>query len=235
METFINEFKKTSYYRNLFISNNNILAIYLMGSRCAGLQDEISDYDITIITLNGEYIDFSKWEYLRYKTRKVHWYAHSLEALFNLSHKNVLRYLGLILFRNMHEKSNLIIYENNEYRELLQKFFKIKNQVSDLNIYQLFELYKEDIDNILKEGRVADNYKGKYLYHLCAASYYITGETLNTEFLKKVKRIKSLPISVQQEALLIERLQIYKNYIEQHPIDVLSEIKILSKELIPHE
>ena len=67
---FIEAFKNTIYYQRLFETCENILGIFILGSRSTGLIDEKSDYDLVILTLNGNYIDSSRYEYLLYKNKQ---------------------------------------------------------------------------------------------------------------------------------------------------------------------
>jgi predicted nucleotidyltransferase len=74
LNTFINDFKQSNYYKQIYTENesNTVLGIYLVGSTCMGLDDDNSDYDITVLTLKGDYIDKSEEFHLRYKGKKVH-------------------------------------------------------------------------------------------------------------------------------------------------------------------
>jgi predicted nucleotidyltransferase len=74
IQTFIKEFKQTRYYDQIFTRKDpkNILGIYLVGSTCMDLDDESSDYDITVLTLDNEYINVSEELVLKYKGKKVH-------------------------------------------------------------------------------------------------------------------------------------------------------------------
>jgi predicted nucleotidyltransferase len=74
ISSFIKEFKQTKYYNQIFAENDskNILGIYLVGSTCMGLDDQDSDYDITVLTLNGDYVGALEEFHLCYKGKKVH-------------------------------------------------------------------------------------------------------------------------------------------------------------------
>jgi predicted nucleotidyltransferase len=71
MDTFINDFKKTTYYEQL-ISDEKIVGIFIVGSRCMGTASANSDYDLQILTTADKYVDVSDEKFLHYKGSKVH-------------------------------------------------------------------------------------------------------------------------------------------------------------------
>lgn len=227
---FINAFKKTSYYQELF-NNYEIVCMFLLGSRCVGIIDEISDYDIAIITLNGDYIDISKDKYLTYKGVKVHWYFRPIKEIFSAKN-NHLDLLCSIQLRNV--RDDLIIYENPNYKSLLSRLCKVKNKLSTLGIYRLFEVELNYINDILSTGEILEKHYRKTLYHLCTSSYYLLEEEINKDFLRELKRIKEQPVSDEYKQLAIKRLKLYKDYIEAHPIDFKIASENLLKELLPY-
>ncbi len=233
MIAFINAFKNTSYYQSLFNHHNEILGIYILGSMSMDIIDERSDYDIVILTLDGEYIDASKYEHLIYKDRKVHWYYRSIESLFDSKHLDTQKYLCPIQLRNIRE--DLTIYENPKYINTLNKLYAIKDNLSKLGMYRLFEIQKTYINDVINESQILEKYYTKYLYHLCLASYYLTEEEPNKEFLRILKRIKWQPVSDVYKNLAVERLKIYKDYIETHPVDLKTSFNNLYMELMIHE
>lgn len=221
---FIHDLKNSSYYGKLF-ERPNVLAIYISGSVCAGTTDDRSDYDIDIFTLDGDHIDESKYEYLMYKGRKVHWYYFPICELFNPKCTG-LNLLGPILLRNF--SKDLVIYENPKYIDELNKLYSVKDTISLMAIYNLFNEHKTYIEEVLRAGAILEKHHTKYLYHLCLASYYLANEPLDKEFLRVIKRIRWQPVSNKYKALAIERLKIYKNYIETNPVnteDTLSKLR----------
>ena len=215
---FIEEFKDTSYYQNL-LNSAEVVFIYMGGSMCSGITDERSDYDIVIVTLNGEsYIDASRYEYLMYEGRKVHWYYRSIKGLFETNHKNMHAHTGAIWLRNLCD--NMIIYENPKYKDIWQDLYAVKDRLSDLGMYRLFEVQKDYIDKVINEGKVLEKHYTKYLYHLCLASYYLTREESDKDFLRVLKRIRWQPVPDEYKQLAVKRLKILKNYIEAHPIEL---------------
>ena len=230
MTEFIQAFKETSYYRSLFDSYE-ILGIYLLGSRCTGIVDDDSDYDIAILTLNGDDKDVSKHEYLMYKDKKVHWYYCPISTLLKITY-NTLKILCSIQLRNL--RDDLIIYENPKYSNMLQSLHELKYDISVLGIYRLFEAKKDFISKVIAEGQILEEHYSKYLYHLCVASYYLVNEEPDKDFLRTLKRIKWQPVPDVYKRLTVERLKLYKSYIEQTTLEADIEYeKILEKMGVP--
>lgn len=184
---FIEAFKNTPYYQKLFESRE-VLAIYVMGSRSVGIIDERSDYDLVIITLDGEYLDASDYRYLVYNGKKVHWYYFPIEILFDLHFGREPKILCPIQLRNICEE--LVIYENPKYIDILHSLYRNKDKMSLMAMYRFFEAQQGYINEVLNEGRILEKHHTKYLYHLCVASYYLTGEELDKDFLRVLKRIR---------------------------------------------
>lgn len=227
MKDFINAFKKTSYYQNL-IDTYEVLGIFLLGSMSTGIIDERSDYDIMVVTLHDSFEDSSRYEHLMYKGKKVHWYRNSIKDSYNPIH-NSLKVLCPIQLRNLCE--DLVIYENPKYLDKLQIIYKMKNELSNLGVYRLFEIRKDYVEEILRAGKILEEHHSKYLYHLCLASYYLLDEEPDKDFLRILKRIRWQPVPDDYKQLAVERLKIYKNYIEQNPLDVEKELEKLSQQL----
>lgn len=228
MKEFIDAFKDTSYYKNLF-KDNRVIAIYILGSRSVDITDDRSDYDLVVFTDDGTYTDASQFEYLKYKNKKVHWYFNPIQNLFYPMFSNSMRYLCALQLKNINK--DVVIYENPEYSKLLQKLHEIKDELSKLAAYSLFNAKKDFIDKILAQNQITESFYSKFIYHLCCASYYLTGEELNKDFLRSIKRIKWLPVCTTYKQLAIQRLEIYKQFIEDNPIDVESSLKMLANYL----
>ena len=217
MTEFIKSFKNTSYYQNL-LNSAKIVCIYMGGSICSDITDERSDYDIVVLTLDDEYIDASKYEHLEYRDKKVHWYYRPIKHLFATNHNDIKAYGGTMVMKNL--RDDIIVYENPQYQNIVDYLYDIKDKLSDLGMYRLFELKKTYINEVINEGKVLEKHYTKYLYHLCLASYYLLKEEPNKDFLRILKRIRWQPVSDKYKQLAIERLKIFKNYIEAHPIDL---------------
>lgn len=213
MKEFIEKFKQTSYYSRLF--NTEIIGIYLLGSRCTDIVDERSDYDITIITLNGEgIVDASKHEYLIYHGKKVHWYYRSLKDLYGTddSYEHGNGYVGAMLTRNICK--DVTIYENPKYSEQLQELHSNKFKISNSAIFRLYNELEEYINDVISEKEILEKHYTKFLSHLCLASYYLSNEEPDKDFLRSIKRIKWQPVSEEYKQLAVKRLEVLKQEIK---------------------
>ena len=224
MTEFIEAFKNTSYYKTL-IGSAEIVCIYIGGSMCCGITDERSDYDLVILTLDNEYIDASKYEYLRYKDKKVHWYYRPIEHIVRLDTKDMKAAIGTVILKGFRDEC--IIYKNPKYIDVIDNLYDTKDDISDLGARHLFEIKKEYIDDILAEGKILEKHYSKHLYQLCLASYYLLHNDPDKDFLISLKRIRWQPVSDEYKKLAVDRLKIYKDYIENNPIDFETCLKVL--------
>jgi hypothetical protein len=203
--------------------------IYISGSRLIDVIDEMSDYDIVIYTLGGEYIDSSQYEYLMYKGKKVHWYYKPINKISDIATYPITCGIGNMFINYLCD--DFIIYKNPKYDELVDKIYAAKNQISYLSAYYVFIVNKSLIEQILTEGHILEAHYTKYIYHMCVASYAITNEMLDKDFLADIKRIRLQPVSDKYNQLAVNRLRIYKNYLEQNPINVEAYIENIYDEL----
>lgn len=221
---FIADFKNSHTYSEL-ITDENVLCIYIAGSNCTGLNDEHSDYDLVVLTLEGDFIDVSQTLYLTYKGKKVHWYYFPLKGFFDMSYEG-LTLLCPIQLRKFSE--NLVIYQNLKYLNLLEKLLMKKNEISTLAIYRLFETYKNKIDKILTQNEILFSDYSKFIYHLCFGTYYLLNEDPNIEFLKDLKWILRRQIKDETKSQAIKYLKLGVDYINKFPVDYRKELIKLS-------
>ena len=231
LSNFINDFKQSKYYKQIFTENKSktILGIYVVGSTCMNLDDDDSDYDITILTLDGNYVDTLDEFNLRYKGKKVHWWYIPISMIFNL--QSELHIMTPLQLRYI--KPEFIIYENSEYKQLLDTLFSYKYEISKLAIYKFFEEHDYAIQEVISENTILPKwYFYKYFYHLCNATYYLRNEEVDSVFLKELKRIYCKQISEKTKSLAVECLANGKNYINEHPIDYQKELSKLYEKII---
>lgn len=231
IKSFINEFKNTKYYNKIFEDNlkNNIIGIYLVGSTCMSLNDQDSDYDITVLTLNGDYVDKSEEFHLKYKGKKVHWWYLPISMLFDLY--SDLRIMTPLQLRYI--TSELIIYENPKYKTIIDNLFLYKDEISKFAVYKFFAGHMSVIEEIVEKGTIPSKwFFYKYLYHLCNATYYLYNEEVDVNFLKELKKVYCKPISEEVKKLAAKRLAMGIDYIKNNPIDYKEELLLLSKKII---
>lgn len=230
MTEFIEAFKNTTYYKKLF-NSTEVLAIVILGSHSTELFDSGSDYDINVLTLGGQFINASEYEYLIYKNKKVHWYFVPLADLFVHNYSHSLRYVALMQMQNLHD--GLVIYKNHKYKKILDMIFASKDTFSLIGMHRLYEARKSFIDDILVNDRISNKHCTKGIYHLCLASYYITQEKPDKEFLitLKLKLIDETSVSEEYKRLIIDRLKIYKTFVEANENGYNDALLTLSEEL----
>ncbi len=230
MNEFISKFKQTSYYQNLFDIEDEILLIYIGGSRCYGTMHELSDYDITIITLNGEFKNMHKYLYLMYNGKKVHWYYLPIKHFFYGKCTDIWDYTGILTLKGISD--DLILYKNLKYEKILEKLLELKNEIIHPVCYNILEFKKDYVENLLRNGCISTEYFAKDLYFLCLASYCLLDEPIDKDFLKAINLSRHhFPVSNEYRQKVIERLKLYRNSIEQNPIDVDNVLNLLYRQL----
>lgn len=215
MQTFIEAFRQTSYYHTI-IQKENVVAVYIAGSRAFDIVDERSDYDLQVITMDGEYEDVSKKYYLTWRGVKVHWYTVPIPELTKYGHYDSMRYVGINALR--HYRPELVIYENPKYADILQAIYDHRDEISNIGIYYFYYYAKSYIDRILDAGEILECHHSKRIYHLCIASYLITGDEMDKDFLLSIKRIRWQPVPEEYKRLAVERLRKLKECIESPDI-----------------
>lgn len=231
IKSFINEFKSTKYYNKIFeeVPKDNIIGIYLVGSTCMGLNDQDSDYDITVLTLNGDYVYKAEEFHLKYKGKKVHWWYLPISILFE-SYSD-LRTMTPLQLRYI--TSEFIIYENPKHQTIIDNLFLYKDEISKLAIYKFFDGHISAIEEVVEEGTIPSKWSFyKYFYHLCNATYYLYNEEVDADFLKELKRIYCKPIREEVKKLAAKRLAMGIEYIKNNPINYKEELLLLSKKII---
>lgn len=222
MIEFITSFKNTPYYQKL-INNPKVLMIYLGGSYCNETASNNSDYDLTIITNDTKAVDDSKFVFLTYKGKKVHWYHFPIKD-FITGNLREIWLLGSIYFKNFRE--SLIIYKNSLYNELLDKLITNKDIISNLTIYKFFDTNKFEVKSIIKQiTKYKTSTFSKNIYHLCMCGAYLTN-TFDKAILNDIKNnYYRLNIDLQQKAL--EYLTLGLDYISNFPVDYRKELNEL--------
>ena len=228
MKDFINEFKQTSYYKSIF-NSYEVIGIFILGSRSTGVNDLDSDYDIIVLTADGDYLDVSTYQYLKYKDRKVHWYYRPISSLFETT-GHILNILCPVQLRNI--SSAFIIYENPKYSTILNYLYRHKCEISKIACYSMYNFKKDYVQEIINAGELLESHYCKYLYHLCLGSYYLMDETPDIPLLKALKKSKYNMLTDTYRKQAFERLQKYHDYIEKNPVDLKETNKQTYLELL---
>lgn len=213
MQEFMNAFRQTSYYRDL-IEPDNVVGLFVGGSRAVGTAVEHSDYDLILLTTDGTYIDADKKHHLRWRGVKVHWYTVPLLGLLNFDSYDILRYCGLVPLR--HFSQELAIYTNPAHEAELNALYAHRDKITMLGMYYFYRYAEQYVNEILTAGEILESHYSKKIYHLCLASYELTGDNKDVDFLRSIKRIYQQPVSDEYKDLAIERLQMLKEYADRY-------------------
>ena len=226
MNSFITKFKQTSYYKQLFEIDEEILLVYIGGSRCFNTINEHSDYDINIITLDGKFVDQYTDYYLIYNNTKVHCFYRPILNFFDAVCTNIYTYTGILTLNGISD--SVILYKNPKYEKILDALYNIRTKIMPSVCYEIINCKRGYITDLLNQNTIRYT---KNLYFLCLASYYLFNEPLDVDFLKAVnysKHCKSLSNDYKQKAL--ERLTLCKNYIDQNILDTKTTLENLRNE-----
>lgn len=207
------KFKESQYYKRLFDTETNIICVFLTGSRSIGTEDIFSDYDIIVFHDGNSNAPME--EYIKYQdTIKIHWYQNNLKSFTGIENANYKNKYGNMLSKFL--KKENILYINYRYEQFLNYFIKISDELSYNMGMQLYRRFNEYLKNIVDNGIQTYHYS-KILYDLCCASYIVLNKTMNLDFLKEIKRIKTIPVSnsCKEEAYaLLKEYYVYCSSVE---------------------
>lgn len=206
---FATEFQNSAFYHKLF-DDQDVVMIYIAGSRICNVIDERSDYDLIVLTNNEDQDNPS--EFLMYKDKKVHWYWRNVDTFIETGGTYPMRYYGNVLFGYICD--DCIIYKNEKYTDRINQLLEHKHEIG-LNGAKLFyESQKQLVESICKKSRIDESDYTKFLGHLCVTSYYVLNEPVDSSVVLPAKRIRWQPVSDEIKAKIVERLRLLKNFIE---------------------
>lgn len=225
LNEFINELKASPFLSRI-LSGHNVITVCMYGSRLLNLTDNVSDYDLLVITDDSEEPSYPQ-EYLTYAGAKVHWYYKPLASIID-SRRKTFSYFGTMQLAFLTDDE--IVYENPTFANVIRFLKDRKELIGKINAFNLINAKQELIDSILAEGTIAEHNYTKFLYHLCYTSYYLYGEVPDREFLIEIKRIGGLPVREEYVALAVTRLVMLRDYIANNPFDVDNAVAMLDSE-----
>jgi predicted nucleotidyltransferase len=212
MKAFIEKFKQTKYYKDIVNIEEEIVLIYVGGSRCFGTDHEYSDYDITIITDGGIFRSAHQECFLRYNGKKVHWYYCPIEWFSHLYYEDIYNYIGALVPKYLDEST--IIYKNPKYDNYLSKLKETSNKLSSNISRNLFKVEQKYIQKVLNKTEDLEDCPSKVLYYLVLASYEITNEQLDVDFLRRLSLgAHNIPLTHAEKIKAVERLKLGQQHI----------------------
>ena len=226
MKKFIKDLTSSKFYHKLF-ETDEVLMIWVGGSRIFKCVDDYSDYDIVVLTRDT--CDHHAKEYLRYHgENKVHWYFNCIDTYFNPIGIVLSDYIALTQLNYIYDDA--IIYKNSEYINLIDDFLSKQKLVARLGDILGYQYRKELIESVVSDGFISDRNKTKHLYMLCAMYYDITKQNLDIEFLTKIKRIRWQEIDEKYLKQCVDILGKFKDYMQN--IDIDEEVKKIKEKLV---
>lgn len=209
--TFVVELQNSVFYYKLF-DNQDVVMIYVAGSRLCDATDDRSDYDL-IVLVNGEDQD-NPSEFLMYKGRKVHWYWRNVETLINAKNAYPMWCYGSVLFGYI--CNDCIIYKNEKYADQINFLLSHKHGIALKGAEEFYKTQERLIEEICSKLRIDEKNYTKFLGHLCVTSYYVLNEPIDKELVLKAKRIRWQPVTEEDKQKIIQRLLLLKSWIENN-------------------
>lgn len=178
---------------------HHIFAIRMAGSRGLEMIDDRSDYDIEVYLWDENYREQPKFN-LFYRNKRVHWYYHNPKKwLFPRALDSFLFYSGLvdIIFLNR----NNWLSCTKEGDKFFDFFHKNKNFLSSIGCKKVLE-YNYDYFERFKTTQDLLQNPTKMFYHKIKAWQILHHQSLDKDFLLKIKRIRwqNLPEDVVKKA-----------------------------------
>lgn len=231
MDKTIKELINHEYYQRLINIEDDIILIYLSGSRAVGSIDEQSDYDISIITKS--YQNLEVHEYLaNSEGKKIHWYYNSLKTLTCKEYIGKKDLIGMALFNYIDE--DLILYKNPEYTECINFLINNKIDIAKHASVNLYSSLKNLINRLREDGCIKKRSHTKLLNDLLVANYIIFQTPPEIEFLNSIKRIKWRPVNESDKQKAYDIIINCENYCNSLQYDRQEESEKLYNALIKY-
>lgn len=207
MDSILNKLMQNELWNR--IVKEDTIAVYLGGSQQLGITDENSDYDLIEVSPSGDNLVRRK-EYIVCDGKKIHWYNFTPDFILNIHEKShVLLMIGNSTLNHLKESD--ILYLNESQREVWNTIWYNRESLAIQAARILAEKYKWFIYKIATQGQVQEENHMKMLYHLCVASYTLTGEPMTDQVkihLGELKRIFNKIVCEECKQLCVERMQI---------------------------
>ena len=218
INTFIQDFKKTSYYNELY-SRPGIIMSYVAGSRLVQADSYLSDFDIVIITDSANPIEDTGIRF-RYKdVYTVHFYYHTLDQLLLNTYTMSSRLYAQMQLTYLDRQ--LLLYENQDYADLITRIFKKKATISKIAMLKYVKNFTHLLPDVAETGLLNAKYHHKYLYHLCYCYYHIAKIKQDTQLLLQAKYSSSGYLTPDGEKKIVEILKKLKPVVDFYTVEDL--------------
>ena len=183
---FITKLKNSSFLPYLG-DDNEVIMIYLGGSRCFNMSDQYSDYDIVVVTKNQSVRQEGKFG-LKYQGKSVHWYYRTMLDLILPVTEN-WELLDSIAAVNLYALEDNIIYINNKYLKEAEFILQHKKDLATNGAWN-YALYNDTYHKVKNTKEITPEDCSKLMYHLCNCHSIIFNKELNTSLCIRLKRLR---------------------------------------------
>jgi predicted nucleotidyltransferase len=210
------------------ILTNNVLGIYLGGSRLYNLESPDSDYDIVVIVNNHHLANFNRKHIASIKDYKVHMQINPLTSIVELLKNPIIipnfNHISFVL-DSFVLSEEAILYSTLEFKSLLNIFNTNKQCLSVLVLEKILNnLTNRVIKPIKKYHKLY--YRILFTYYLlqnCVTDNYLGFTEIQKDILVHMKTNHILPIQVYE---VIENLKPHNFYSCKYSYDsIYQEVK----------
>lgn len=184
IKNFIQDFKNTVYYNEIYGAPGIILS-YVSGSRLIKADSDSSDFDIVVITDSTYNIEDTGIRFKYKDTFTVHFYYRTMEQFLSNTYTGSGNLGGILKIHDLN-KSDLI-YENEDYSYLINRFFERKNDISKLSMLKYIKNFDYVLTDVYNTGIIDKKYQHKYLYNICYCYYRLTRTKIDSDLLVTTK------------------------------------------------
>lgn len=229
MHKFISDFTSSSYYKQIITTYPEVVAAYIGGSRVYGLENEHSDYDITVIVNeDSAFYNPIGQHYLTYKGTTVHWYFLTVNQLLSEDYIDIYEYLGRLTLCQVN-KNNTFIYKNPKYENLLTFLLVKCDTLAKIWSTRIFQESPQKIEKLIKavnQEYTSKDYKFiKRTYFLMLASYWLLQDELDYDFLYNLNQADHVCyLSQEYKQKIADRLIVCNNYLAEQDSLRVTEI-----------
>ena len=203
------------------IDSGNVMCIRIDGSRAAGLEDENSDYDVTIM-MNIEAYTEQKYSGLRYviEGKKTHFYIQGKDW-FKYNYEDPTATFicvtgGLLQYVNFTEET--ILYLNPEFAWKVAELIAHKDLFYKQGLYELISSKQFIFNDYFQNFWIR-----KSLYPFFQVYGKLMNEQLDRDILYKYKSL------FYDLSIGYEQLQLFKNCLSKLEIDIEDNSKALQE------
>lgn len=187
MDNIIQRFQHHKYFQRIFSISDDVMLVFLSGSRISGVVDEYSDYDIGVFCPNYQLQDC--YQRVQAQTGEViHWYYNNLETLSGKKFIKEDKNFGLMLVYFLN--NSYVLYVNPKYQKWIDTLMNNKKIIAYHQALIFYKYMLPTIYTLINYQTILPNMYKKNIYQLCLTYYVLLEQPIDIEFLKRIKRIQ---------------------------------------------